>query len=212
MPATAAALSGLCDRIVVKRRSAASSSPARSQDLSDSTPRCISSASEYGAARAYSCASDGAEATDHQPPAASNTVSAAAHASRCWRDDKAGLADGAGAAAGDAAEAGVRPEASDAADASVVDAANPDVAGSVSVVSAASAAIRSPASPMLARRCSTLAAVMAWISRTHAGARLAGNGHASDDDWMCAAASASPLKWANGRVPVSSSYRITPSA
>src|SRR5471030_2596853 len=106
MPATAAALSGLCDRMVVKRRSAASTSPARSADLSDSTPRCISSASEYGAARAYNCASDGAETTDHQPPAASNTVSPAAPAQAAAGVGEDKLAPADGAAAGEAAGAG----------------------------------------------------------------------------------------------------------
>src|SRR5471032_2728148 len=103
MPATAAALSGLCDRIVAKRRSAASSSPARSDDFSDSSPRCISIASEYGAARAYSCASDGTETADHQPPATSKAVNAAAQARRCLRGETG--ADGAGAAAADASVA-----------------------------------------------------------------------------------------------------------
>src|SRR5476651_1315618 len=152
---------------------------------------------------------DGAETTDHQPPAASNTVSPAAHASRCLGEDKLALADG--AAAGEAAGAGSAPLTSAAAAANVAPSASADAgteAGdSVCVVSAASAAIRSQTSAMVARRRSTLLAVIAWISCTHAGARSAeaGKGQASDEDWICAAASASPLKWANGRLPVSSS-------
>src|SRR5476649_1143333 len=148
---------------------------------------------------------------DDRPPAAgpSNTVSPAAHASRCLGEDKLALADG--AAAGEAAGAGSAPLTSAAAAANVAPSASADAgteAGdSVCVVSAASAAIRSQTSAMVARRRSTLLAVIAWISCTHAGARSAeaGKGQASDEDWICAAASASPLKWANGRLPVSNS-------